>query len=384
MSSGEVVNTGRGNDSITSTDVEYIGIRNSGEIDTGEGNDSITGTGDFCGIINDGIIRTGEGSDSITGNGFFVGIVNFGAINTGEGNDRITGTGSFLGMWNFGTINTGEGSDNITGTSNEYSTGLLDYGVVNHGIIITGEGNDTITGNAELIYTFDRNPDKDSFGIINEGTSFEIIGITNVGIDTGEGNDSIAGNGDNGIGNAATIDTGEGNDSITGNGACIGIWNGDIGSIKTGKGNDRITGTGGISGILNDGIINTGIGNDTVDALTGGFSGSGLTSLGEGKDTLIGFGTGRFDGGGGLKDKILLSDGIYTFTGSGRLGNEPSPDGYFKLTKTDPISNVAITMLVQNFELIGSAADPDNAIQMNLGALYNIAGNNITVTPLLF
>ena len=131
-------------------------------------------------------------------------------------------------------------------------------------------------------------------------------------------------------------------------------------------------------GIFNDGTIITGTGNDFIDALTGGFSGTGLTDLGLGDDTLVGFGSGRFDGGSGPKDKLLLADGSYAFAGSGRLGNEPDAAGYFKLTTSSD------TMLIKNFELIGSAADPNNAIDFNLGGVYNVVGGSISFVPLLF
>jgi hypothetical protein len=189
-----------------------------------------------------------------------------------------------------------------------------------------------------------------------------------------------------------TILLGQGNDNLVGQTWAFlapadplspspGIVN--LGTIDTGVGNDRIKGFIGDNsdlfisltniGIVNNGTITTGAGDDTVDALTGGFSGSGLTDLGEGNDTLIGFGAGRFDGGSGIKDKLLLADGSYAFAGFGRLGNEPDAAGYFKLT-TD-----SDTMLIKNFELIGSAADPFNAIQFNLGGEYNVVGTSISI-----
>ena len=107
-----------------------------------------------------------------------------------------------------------------------------------------------------------------------------------------------------GIRNSGTIDTGAG--------SSYGIYN--TGTIATGSGNDIITGTStgtGGTGIYNDGTIDTGAGRDIVDALTGGFRGIGNTNLGDGDDTLKGFGTGNFDGGND-RDLLLFSAGTYT------------------------------------------------------------------------
>ena len=50
-------------------------------------------------------------------------------------------------------------------------------------------------------------------------------------------------------------------------------------TVHTLSGDDIITGTGSNSEILNFGVINTGNGNDTVDALDNRFIGSGTTGL---------------------------------------------------------------------------------------------------------
>ncbi|MBE9154016.1 hypothetical protein [Cyanobium sp. LEGE 06113] len=59
-------------------------------------------------------------------------------------------------------------------------------------------------------------------------------------------------------------------------------------------------------------MIDSGKGKDRVNGLRGGSGGSGSTLMGKGKDTLTGFGTGNFDGGGGKKDKIELGTGTYS------------------------------------------------------------------------
>jgi hypothetical protein len=80
-----------------------------------------------------------------------------------------------------------------------------------------------------------------------------------------------------------------------------------------GKDNDLITGiasaAGGI-GIYNSGYIGMDKGNDTIDALIGGFGGMGEYQLGDGDDAVKGFGTGSFYGGLGT-DSLYLPSGTY-------------------------------------------------------------------------
>jgi hypothetical protein len=186
------------------------------------------------------------------------------------------------------------------------------------GTINTGSGNDTITGKTS---GYGLDPDQRFCGILNEGI-----------INTGDGNDTITGK-----------------KSGTGFGTFYGIFN--QGTIDTGEGNDTIIGTckPGI-GILNNGEIKTGEGQDIVDALIGGFAGTGTTNLGLGKDTLVGFGSGFFNGGGGGQDVLLFGAGSYDISASANA------EGFFT------ISFGGTDMLVKNFELIGSAADPTSAV----------------------
>jgi Ca2+-binding RTX toxin-like protein len=308
----------------------------------------------------------GEGNDSLIGETWSVsasanpltppaGIVNLGTIESGDGKDFISGYAYKVGygIENLGTITTSSGDDTISASNGNSDQGTSLY---NSGVIRTGTGQDTISG-------------KDgAYGIFNLSGSIE----------TEEGDDTINGTGRIvGIDNNSAIRTGSDDDTIYGKGGEYGIFTNAIASIDTGEGNDMIIGIGSI-GIFNSGIITTGKGDDTVDALTGGYSGSGKTCLGEGNDTLIGFGTGSFDGGAGIKDTILLSDGDYIYNGFGQLANQANTDGYYKLTRGN------IEMLIQSFELIGSASNPHNTIQMNLGYLYNIAGNTITANLLIF
>lgn len=186
-----------------------------------------------------------------------------------------------------------------------------------------------------------------------------------------------------------TILLGDGNDTIRGEtwavsasadplSTAAGIVN--LGTIQAGDGNDLISGYSGTSlasniGILNNGLIKTGPGDDTVDAITGGFSGSGLTDLGEGNDTLIGFGSGRFDGGGGIstnqKDTLLLGNGTYVCSLSS------GPGGFFSLSQENPATINRTAMLLQGFERIGAASDPGTAIDFVAGQTYNVIGGLI-------
>jgi hypothetical protein len=80
------------------------------------------------------------------------------------------------------------------------------------------------------------------------------------------------------------------------------------GTINTGDGKDIITSS---NGILNDGTINTGNGADSIIIANGGFKGMGSVFLGNGKDYLKGFGTGKFNGGKN-QDTLELTSGSYT------------------------------------------------------------------------
>ena len=114
------------------------------------------------------------------------------------------------------------------------------------------------------------------------------------------------------------------------------------------------------AGIANFGLIATGKGNDTVDALTGGFFGFGLTDLGEDNDTLKGFGSGFFDGGAGTLDLLTLNVGTpITYNVSNLVG------GFYE------ISYGSVTMNVTNFEKITTST--------GIADLSTFAGSTVTV-----
>jgi hypothetical protein len=111
-------------------------------------------------------------------------------------------------------------------------------------------------------------------------------------------------------------------------------------------------------------LILGGSGDDCVNALLGGFSGTGTTDLGEGNDTLKGFGSGSFDGGAGTQDAILFGEGVYTISGG-------------LITRTGS----GAQMNVSNFEFIGGAAVGGQLIAFANGTLTIDANGNVLSFP---
>jgi hypothetical protein len=195
---------GDGNDSITAdTDLPGLFLKNFNFIDTGNGNDIITSTGV---IYNQGVIQTGNGEDSIITRKFFnSGVVfledgndsimadtdfpgraieNFNFIGTGDGNDTITSTGV---IYNVGIINTGNGDDSIiVNGAFDVLTGKT-YGIYNNGgAIITGDGNDSIIANEG----FESAPNSSGAWFLGEGEDY-IKGYGSGDFYGGNGNDTL-------------------------------------------------------------------------------------------------------------------------------------------------------------------------------------------------
>ena len=198
------------------------------------------------------------------------------------------------------------GSDSFTytisdGTGTTTASVFVDVGVdlerINETDELTGTpGDDRLTGG------------NGKGTLINRGAVF-----------LGEGNDSISGDTDfpnRALENFNFIGTDDGNDTITSRGV---LYNEGI--INTGNGDDSILVEGGVDstgtgyGIYNNGgNINTGNGNDTIIANKGFESApnsSGSVFLGEGEDYIKGFGSGDFYGGNG-NDTLELTPGSYT------------------------------------------------------------------------
>jgi hypothetical protein len=296
-----IANTLAGNDRITGTGDDY-GFENVGTLNTDDGNDTVTGfatsSGNGITIGFGSTLNSGKGNDVIIGYSFRNGgngIVNVGTFNTSDGNDRINGSGGETGFINRGVFNTDDGDDEIIGYSSTYG-------------IITDSGSILDTGNGEDSISF-------TGSFINRGEVF-----------LGDGNDRIsqsrtfAPN----IENFNFIGTGDGDDRISGNV----IYN--EGVINTGNGNDSITvyeasHTGGGTIYNNGGRIDSGDGNDSIIAEEGFESGpnsSGAWFLGEGDDYINGFGSGDFYGGNG-NDTLELTPGTYTVGIWGERGESP-------------------------------------------------------------
>jgi len=140
--------------------------------------------------------------------------------------------------------------------------------------------------------------------------------------------------------------SGTGNRLITGIASAAGgtgIYNSS--NFETGYGSDTITGFGPATGGFgiyntNTGTFKTYDGNDTIDALTGGFGGDGTYLLMGGDDTVKGFGTGKFDGGPG-DDSLYLPSGSYKVDRRGVAGED------YRIT---PSGNDQTIMLIKDFE----------------------------------
>lgn len=243
-------------------------------------------------------------------------------------------------------VNALTGSDQVTGTSLDSNTGI---DVQRRGRFDAGFGDDLLQGK----------------GTSDDGSPK--TGIANAGsIWMGFGNDRLEGivedtaNGDmtttaedllesKGIYNAKMIDMGFGDDKIFGDSGedGYGIFNDKKASIYTGFGNDEVTGSGGAGhGISNDGLIDTGFGDDVVagesSTVASGFTGDGLVRLGMGNDAIHGFGSGHFDGGPG-RDQLLFTDpGTYS------IGPKNS-DGFYDIS----LGGTDVVMHVKGFERIG-------------------------------
>jgi hypothetical protein len=300
-------------------------------------------------------------------------ITNTGIANTLAGRDIITGTaigGSattgmyniVYGIYNSNTLNTDDGDDIIMGIFSDPEGNSKDFeqhfGLSNdQGIIDTGDGNDKIIGIDNTALSTNRfNSLSTGFssylGTVNTGNGHDIImgtgqdnGVVNyeATIDTGDGNDTIAGTGNNVYGiwnlrdafNTTIFNTGDGNDRIIGNGFYAGIENNGV--MDTGEGDDIINGTNSITGTAdkyNAGITNpldvhtiiTGNGNDIIIGTDStGIYNMGVINTGNGDDVITGNGsTGIYNGNvintGNGDDSIIANGG---FEGSGKvfLGN---------------------------------------------------------------
>ena len=284
-----------------------FGIRNRGALLGNSGSDTLTG---FSLIIS----STDEGPTEL--GGFSFGISNSGSeglISGGEDNDLMIGTAQggivAFGIRNIDGVISGDGgSDAINGTA---SGGAQNYGIANFGEISGGVGDDTMTG--EAINTASLNKGFTNIGITNTGG--KIYG-DDPSFSAPSGNDELIGNASGGSG-------------AFGGRTIIGIRNNtnlltetpQFSVIDMGGGDDKLTGTasGGADGANVVGILNLrgnrilmGAGNDEVMATGGdrfsGYDEGGFIDLGEGIDTITGFGWQSVDGGTESDTAILGID----------------------------------------------------------------------------
>jgi hypothetical protein len=268
----------------------------------------------------------------------------------------VVGSGDSLG------ISIGESGRIFTGSEDDTIAGEADNGdgVSNAGIIFTDVGDDLLIGNSEngigvvnsnLINFANgsdrliaRSLDGDSSGLLNDGGS----------VFMGRDGDAVEGESLGGYGisniNNGILNAGSGADQIVGIGGSAGVFN--QGTIDAGADDDslvgRVRGAEGAA-IWNEGFISMGEGNDTVDAILGGFTGGGIVDLGNGNDAILGFGDVNVNGGAGT-DRLLLDAGTYqisegvitrsgssavlTFQGIERIGSATSGDSVNLLNGT--------------------------------------------------
>ena len=152
--------------------------------------------------------------------------------------------------------------------------------------------------------------------IIEPGSEIQAV------IATGAGDDRVIGEGGRcGIRNIGLIDLGDDNDVMRGTGSDVGFQNEEPEAsdferwgVDLGGGDDLLVGAAtaaGGAGIVNASVVEAGDGNDTIDALTGGFVGGGAIRMGAGDDVVKGFGSAAIDGGDGEGDVLILPEGAY-------------------------------------------------------------------------
>jgi len=341
-------------------------------------------------ILNTGFANTLAGDDKITGVGpgrrpsiYDSGIINRGTLYTGEGNDMITGTydateyslhnANYVSPPNNGRSPYRDNRGNFyyypEDPNGPIPLPVNNYGIYNSGTIDTGDDNDTITGSNITQSGYLMN-----ITLRHVGYTRSSVGIYNGGtIKTGEGADSLISDGEfmNGyygqvlleggddtitsygvIYNNGEINTGSSDDIITSYGV---IYNDS--EINTGSGNDTITS---YDVIYNGGKIDTASGNDFIIAREGfesGLNNSGSVVLGQGEDSLYGFGSGDFDGGGDV-DTIELTFGSYTV---GRVGAAVS------FTKGSSV------MITSEFEKLKAGSTTYDFISLTAGQIITVA-----------
>jgi|694.fasta_scaffold100709_2 hypothetical protein len=302
------ISTGTGDDIIRAMGSESVALVNEGIIDTGDGKDQIVG-GDGqkvgAGIVNSAYILMGAHDDLISASGKIDGFNNVSPafVNCASGHDAIHASGSRTGLGNQGTLYLGPGDDSIVTRSSQYA-------INNSGIIDTDYGNDTLRATSISPGSLSPVLNNQSGGVITLGDGVDLISVNSVNssiglqnkgrIDTGSGSSRIQVVGGKSFGiineSGGIINNGSSFDFI-------GIVEGGLfqndGLITCGNGSDVVSSlNGGFSG---DGTIDLGPGDDVLEGIAKVYSAKALYKGGSGFDRL-GFKTGTYsvvDQGGG-------------------------------------------------------------------------------------
>ena len=324
-------------------------------IELGSGSNTVTGTGSAS--------DDGNPAGNVFANNLAVtadGVENRGTITAGNADDFITGTatarseGGVLltvtgGVDNgFGAaranidgaiaeIRTGGGNDELTGTSEVIAeSGIgLSSGIETNGLIMTGGGDDILEGNSRSTVSNGIRAVADGI----ENATLNVPGAQGL-INTGQGNDTL---------NATATAIGEGGTDAE----AIAIRNDfddlvndppanlSAGTIQLAQGDDTIVAhaeamsDGGVATAIGirGGVINAGLGNDSivatsnVGALAGGtgFGNAGLGNdleidMGAGDDFVLGFGDAVISGGDGQEvvgDELAFAFSMTDFLSAG-------------------------------------------------------------------
>ena len=370
-----------GGNFLTLNALSADGVEVRGDLSTGGGADIITGDG-FISATNSFVVS--EGIDfglGSTQNGIAVTPI----VNTGAGDDQLIGTGEAIavgldaaaitaGIQTQGVLDTGAGDDlieadstsTVVGGANGIRGAIAD-GFENRDRVFTGAGDDTIRVNQAVAIASDFNASANGVrnGIV-DGVSGDAAGLINMG------------NGDDSIFVVAAAS------SINGNATANGIGQEELGSeINLGRGNDVIAAEANAVSIFGDvdafglsgGVINAGAGRDLIEARSNdeligdfnislrggqGFGNDVAINMGGSRDTLLGFGQAKADGGRGV-DTLQFEFSLMEFiVGGGSID-------FFNVDFTF----AGVTLETDNFEFFQFNVNPSelnaSTVQPNIG-----------------
>ena len=249
-------------------------------------------------------------------------------------------------------IQTGNGFLTLTGdSSSRPGMGGYDYtqyaGISNGGALVAGNGGSKITGAGRTGISND-------YGIMLFGNGInEVKGTGKIVVDPKAPSPYSYSFGLTGVENRGIMQFGNGKNTLTG-----------VGFIFIAPPTPNVYNTypvGGHAAIKNYGSIIFGDGNNTIDALAGGFDGNGYIEFGTGQNQIKGFGQVSVDGGGNAKSKLLLNPGTYQIIANG-TGGTYIP---FQVSQTGEYSESAdqyAQMDITGIPLIGAASSGSTAM----------------------